>query len=337
MAAGSRCATLGESAPIQPAPGSMNVRLDLKMPALPARATTPAAALAVSVLAVSVLMLAACGGGGGGSSPPETPNQLPVAAARVSGQSVLQTATVFDTTGSADPDGSIASSSWNYGDGQTGTAASHVYTTSGAFTAVYTVTDNRGAQASASVQVQVAKCSTAGTAAASLSPFTSVCMQTSRGEIVIEVYQALAPATAANFLRYVDDGFYTGLLFHRVIPGFVIQAGGFVPGPTAKTPTYGPIALESNNTLKNWQYTLAMARTSVVNSATSQFYVNLVDNHQLDYNPAVAGANGYAVFGLVIHGTAAVEGIGTVATTTRAGMPDVPVDDVLIRSVVRMP
>ena len=184
--------------------------------------------------------------------------------------------------------------------------------------------------------VTVAKCSVVGTQAATLSPHTSLCVQTSRGEMVFEVYPVQAPITAANFLKYVDDGFFVGTIFHRVIAGFVAQGGGYLPGPVAKAATYAAIALESNNGLKNWQYTLAMARTSAPASATSQFYINLVANSALDYSAAAGGANGYAVFGQVISGTAVVDAIGTVATTTSGGLADVPVQDVLIRSVVRM-
>lgn len=279
------------------------------------------------------LLLSGCGGGGGSA----TPNLVPVASAKLTGEAVLNASTLFDTSGSTDPDGSIASRSWAYGDGQSGSADSHTYAATGNYTATLTVTDNAGASASTTVAVAVAKCSSAGTQAARLSPFTPLCVQTSRGEMVLEIYTTQAPVTAANFLRYVDEGFYTGLLFHRAVPGFVIQGGGFMPGPVAKAATHPAIALESNNTLKNWQYTLAMARTDLPNSATSQFFINLLDNHGLDYDPAVPGANGYAVFGQVISGTAVVDAIGTVATATAGGLANVPVQDVLIRSIVRMP
>ena len=290
--------------------------------------------LAGAVLA-TVAALAACGGGGSGSS--TTPNQAPTAVAKLSGEAVLNAAATFDTTGTADPDGSIATRSWAYGDGQTGTADSHVYSAVGTFTATLTVTDDKGATATAQVPVAVAKCSAAGTQAASLSPQKSLCVQTSRGEMVFEVYPTQAPITAANVLRYVDDGLYSGTIFHRVIAGFVALGGGYLPGLTAKTSTYAPITLESSNGLKNWQYTLAMARTNVANSATSQFFINLVANPSLDYSAANASPNGYAVFGQVIAGTAVVDGIGTVATAAAGGLTDVPVQDVVIRSMVRMP
>ena len=287
-------------------------------------------------LAASVLV-AACGGGG------SVANRAPVVVAKLSGEAVLHATTLFDTTGTADPDGSISSRSWTYGDGQSGSADSHTYTATGVYSATLTVTDNSGASATTVVPVTVTKCSIDGTQAARLSPSVTVCMQTSRGEMVLELYTAQAPLTTANFLRYVDEGFYSGLLFHRVIhergvvPGGVIQGGGYLPGLVPKAATHPAIPLESNNGLQNSQHTIAMARTSAPDSATSQFFINPLDNHGLDYNRAQAGPNGYAVFGLVISGTTVVEAIGGVATTTAAGMSDVPVQDVLIRSIVRMP
>jgi len=151
------------------------------------------------------------------------------------------------------------------------------------------------------------------------------------------------PVTAVNFLTYVQEGFYSGLLFHRVIPDFVVQGGGFLPGLVPKTATHAPIALESNladvngRRLQNWQYTVAMARTNDPNSATTQFFVNLLDNHRLDYDPNVATPNGYAVFGQVISGTAVIDAMGRVPTTASGGLTDVPVQDVVIRSAVRLP
>lgn len=289
-------------------------------------------------LATSVL-ISACGGGGMAS----VANRSPLVIAKLGSEAVLYANTLFDTAGTTAPDGSITSRNWAYGDGLSGSADNHTYTAAGDFSAVLTVTDNHGASASTAVPVTVTKCSIAGTQAAKLSPFNSVCMQTSLGELVLELYTAQAPLTVANFLRYVDEGFYKGLLFHRVIheggsvPGGVIQGGGYLPGLTPKAPSHPAIALESNNGLKNTRYTVAMARTSAPDSATSQFFINPLDNQGLDYNAAQTGPNGYAVFGLVISGTAVVDAIGSVATATTVGRSDVPVQDVLIQSIVRMP
>lgn len=295
----------------------------------------PVAPMARSLICLIVIGFSACGGGGGGAT--GSPNASPNASAKVVGEAVANATTTLDSSASLDTDGTIASRSWSYGDGQTGTSDTHVYALPGSYTAALTVTDNKGATVTTQVAVTVAKCSVAGTQAAALSPHTTVCVQTTLGEMVFELFSAQAPVTAANFLMYVDDGFYAGTLFHRVIAGFVIQGGGYTSGPVPKAATYAPIVLESNNGLKNWQYTLAMARTNVPDSATSQFYVNLVDNHSLDYSATVAGANGYAVFGQVISGTAVVDAIGALSTGAVGGLADVPLQDVLVRSIVRLP
>ena len=305
----------------------------------------PAAWRVLCLPLAAAVLLTACGGGGGGSSSPTTPtNQPPVAAAKLGGEAVLQATTLFDITGTADVDGSITSRSWAYGDGQTGSADSHIYTATGSYVATLTVTDNSGVSASTTVQVTVAKCSSAGTQDARRSPFTTLCVQTSRGEMVFELYAAQAPLTTANFLRYVDKGFYSGLLFHRVLhegdpnaPGGVIQSGGFLPGLVPKVTSDPAIPLESNNGLKNSPYTIGMARLAAPDSATSQFYINPLDNHGFDYSAAQAAPNGYAVFGLVISGTSVVDAIASVATTSAGGLTGVPVQNVLIRSIVRLP
>jgi len=153
-------------------------------------------------------------------------------------------------------------------------------------------------------------CSAAGIAASNASTAAAtVCMLTSKGEIVVELETVKAPITTANFLAYVKSGFYKDTIFHRVVPGFVAQGGGFVTGGTAKAGALAPIALENQNGLSNLKYTIAMARTSSVDSATSQFYFNTVDNKSLDYSSAVAGKNGYAVFGRIISGQATVDAI----------------------------
>ena len=153
-------------------------------------------------------------------------------------------------------------------------------------------------------------CSSAGIAASNASPAAAtVCMLTSKGEIVIELESVKAPITVANFLAYVKSGYYKDTIFHRVVPGFVAQGGGFTSGNVAKTGTLAPIVLENQNGLSNVRGTIAMARTNAVDSATGQFYFNTVDNKTLDYSAAVSGKNGYAVFGRIISGLATVDAI----------------------------
>jgi peptidyl-prolyl cis-trans isomerase B (cyclophilin B) len=158
---------------------------------------------------------------------------------------------------------------------------------------------------------------------------TMVKLETTKGAIVIEVNETAAPVTAANFLQYVNDGFYDGTVFHRVIPNFMIQGGGFTPDMKQKT-TRPPIVNEAKNGLKNKRGTLAMARTDDPNSATAQFFINHVDNVYLDYsgprNP------GYAVFGQVVEGMDVVDAIAKVKTGIKEGMQDVPVEAVVIKS-----
>lgn len=157
---------------------------------------------------------------------------------------------------------------------------------------------------------------------------------TTLGDIDLGLDRTHAPVTVDNFLKYVNDGFYKGTVFHRVIKDFVIQGGGVTrtaSGLVEKTATYVPITLESRNGLSNLRGTLAMARTSAPNSATSQFYINTVDNKGLDY-PGTDG-NGYAVFGRVEAGLDVVDKIRAVATSTQ----DVPLADVTILDVKLLP
>lgn len=156
-----------------------------------------------------------------------------------------------------------------------------------------------------------------------------VVMSTSKGDIKIELFKDKAPITVENFLSYVNEGFYDGTIFHRVIPNFMIQGGGFTPDFTQK-PTKPPIKNEAANGLKNERGTLAMARTQVVDSATSQFFINLVDNSFLDNG---ARDYGYAVFGKVIDGMDVVDEIAAVNTGSRGMYGDVPQEDVVITSV----
>lgn len=158
-------------------------------------------------------------------------------------------------------------------------------------------------------------------------------LQTSLGAVVLELNPEQAPVTVANMLAYANGGFYDGTLFHRVIFGFMVQGGGFNPGLAYKPPTYSPIVLESNNGLSNLRGTIAMARTNAADSATSQFFINQVDNPFLDY--ASSNAPGYAVFGKVLTGMAVVDSIASVANRTVGPYGNVPYTDVSITSAVQ--
>ena len=157
-----------------------------------------------------------------------------------------------------------------------------------------------------------------------------VTMATTLGTVVFELQPNAAPYTIVNFLAYVNTGFYQNLIFHRVIPGFVVQAGGFGGGLVQKSSFYGPIALESDNGLKNVRGTLAMARSTNPNSATSQFYVNLANNTGLNFKNA--STPGYAVFGKVVAGMSVIDKISKIATAERGGMSDVPLKNVVIKT-----
>ncbi|MBE2242720.1 MAG: peptidyl-prolyl cis-trans isomerase [Burkholderiaceae bacterium] len=160
---------------------------------------------------------------------------------------------------------------------------------------------------------------------------TLVDLETSQGTIRVELDDASAPKSAANFADYVRAGHYDGTVFHRVIKGFMIQGGGFEPGMNQKR-VRAPIANEANNGLKNRHYTLAMARTSDPHSATAQFFINTADNAFLDHKAENAQGWGYAVFGKVVSGSDVVDAIEGVRTASRGGHGDVPVDDVVIVS-----
>ena len=159
-------------------------------------------------------------------------------------------------------------------------------------------------------------------------PKPQVSIITNKGSFTLELDLATAPITVKNFLSYVSGGYYSTTLFHRVIPGFVAQAGGYTTGLVRKPGQLDPIELESNKGLSNARATVAMARTNVFNSATSEFYVNLVDNTFLDFKNA---ANpGYAVFGTVLQGMDVVDAIAAVPTGVFNGSTDVPLTDITI-------
>jgi len=159
-------------------------------------------------------------------------------------------------------------------------------------------------------------------------------LETSMGNIVIELNEQAAPVTVKNFLGYVEAGFYDGTIFHRVIPGFMIQGGGFTK-QMAEKDTRAPIINEAKNGLSNEKGTIAMARTSDPDSATAQFFINHRDNDFLNYIDESKA--GYAVFGKVTEGMDVVDAIASVETTTRNGMDDVPVEPVIIQSAKVVP
>jgi cyclophilin family peptidyl-prolyl cis-trans isomerase len=159
-----------------------------------------------------------------------------------------------------------------------------------------------------------------------------VTIETSLGSFTVELFADQAPDSVANFLQYAREGFYDGTIFHRVVSGYVVQGGGFLPDLTEKG-TRPPIRNEATNGLSNRRGTVAMARTARVRSATSQFFVNLVDNPKLDHHGYAPDDFGYAVFGRVTTGMDVVDKIGAVPTTVRGDMENVPVTPVLIRHV----
>lgn len=161
-----------------------------------------------------------------------------------------------------------------------------------------------------------------------------VLLETTSGDILVELYPEKAPKTVENFLKYVDAGFYNNTIFHRVIKGFMIQGGGLDARMQEKT-TESPIVNEANNGLKNEKGTIAMARTADPHSATAQFFINLVDNDFLNFSEESVSGFGYCVFGKVSDGFDVVEAIGKVKTKSVNGYDDVPVDLVLITNASR--
>lgn len=156
-------------------------------------------------------------------------------------------------------------------------------------------------------------------------------LSTNFGDITIALDAEKAPVTVANFLSYVEKGFYEGVIFHRVIDGFMIQGGGFDTNMKQK-PTDAPIKNEADNGLANDKYTIAMARTSVPDSASSQFFINVGDNAFLNHTAPTPSGWGYCVFGKVVEGMDVVDSIRAVKTTSKAGHQDVPVEPVVINS-----
>ena len=164
---------------------------------------------------------------------------------------------------------------------------------------------------------------------------TQVDLETSKGTIRVELDEVKAPISSKNFLEYVDAGHYDGTVFHRVIPGFMVQGGGFEAGMRQKA-TKATIQNEANNGLKNNHYTLAMARTSAPHSASSQFFINATDNTFLNFTAESASGWGYAVFAKVVAGNDVVDAIEKVKTGSKGGHGDVPLEDVLIVKASRV-
>ena len=160
-----------------------------------------------------------------------------------------------------------------------------------------------------------------------------VTFQTNKGDIVLELDAEKAPITVKNFLEYAKAGFYDGTIFHRVIPGFMIQGGGFDKDMVQK-PTNAPIENEANNGLKNDTYTIAMARTQAPHSATAQFFINVANNGFLNFTAPTMQGWGYAVFGKVVKGQDVVDAIARVRTTSHYPHQDVPVEPVIITKAV---
>jgi cyclophilin family peptidyl-prolyl cis-trans isomerase len=157
--------------------------------------------------------------------------------------------------------------------------------------------------------------------------------KTTKGTFTVQLFDKQAPISAENFLQYAKDGFFEGTVFHRVIPGFMVQGGGMTADMKPKTGQRAPIKNEATNGLKNKRGTLSMARTNDINSATSQFFINLVDNDFLDNR---AGNFGYAVFGRVASGMEVIDAIAAVKTGSKAGHQDVPTEAITIESVTEI-
>src|ERR1044071_4606532 len=163
--------------------------------------------------------------------------------------------------------------------------------------------------------------------------FLMVEFKTSKGTFTAQLFDKQAPISAENFLRYVDDGYFVGTVFHRVIPGFMIQGGGLTADMKNKGGQHAPIKNEATNGLKNKRGTLSMARTNDINSATSQFFISVVDNDFLDHKP---GNYGYAVFGRDASGMEVIDAIAAVKTGNKGGHQDVPLEPITIESVTRI-
>jgi peptidyl-prolyl cis-trans isomerase A (cyclophilin A) len=281
--------------------------------------------------------LSACGGGGGDDGPKATPSAITVTLT-ASGNAIANLPVQLSATPSGPLGQTVTQSTWQYGDGQSGTDSSHAYSKAGTYTVTYSFTDSQGLKGEGTTKVIVKACSATGLAAAAASTLTTVCVQTTAGEMVFELDTVKAPITTTNFLKYVDSSFYSGTVFHRIISSFMAQGGGYTLALRHKA-TNAPIALESRNGLLNQTYTLAMARTGEPDSATSEFFINFKNNDFLNYSPA-AGAkeqvDGYAVFGKVIGGTAVVDTLRNVPVQEYGSFEALPTTPVVIQGMARI-
>ena len=266
---------------------------------------------------VAILIVASCAWAVITYSPYLFGNKTPIADAGANQTVNVGIPTWFNGTGK-DPDGKIVLYEWDFdNDGiyeysnKTTGSATHIYNETGVYIACLRVTDDKGATDTDEMRVYCVG--------------TIIQIETNKGTIKIGLYDDTVPTTANNFIKYVNDGFYNGTIFHRVIDDFMIQGGGFYPDLTEKTPTYPPISLEIKSELKHVDGAVAMARTSDPNSATSQFYICDGPQHDLDEN--------YAVFAQVIEGMDVVRNIASVQTHTENDMGNVPVEDVIITGV----
>lgn len=266
---------------------------------------------------VGILIVASCAWAVITYSPYLFGNKTPLADAGANQTADVGVQVLFNGTGK-DPDGKIVLYEWDFdNDGiyeysnKTTGSATHIYNETGVYTACLRVTDDKGVTDTDEMCVYCVG--------------TIIQIETNKRTIKIGLYDDTVPATVNNFIKYVNDSFYDGLIFHRVIDNFMIQGGGFYPDLTQKTSTYPPINLEINSELIHVDGAVAMARTSDPNSATSQFYICDGVQPSLDGN--------YAVFAQVIEGMDVVRNIASVQTQTENGMENVPVEDVIIISV----
>lgn len=258
------------------------------------------------LIAVVFGVAAGCGTGGGEST--GTFNTAPVATAGNYNRVVTNTVVTLDGSASSDVNGDQLGYSWAFTSKPTGSNATLLNSTGakpsfipdleGTYAFSLVVNDGKTNRAVANAVIEVVKV---------------VSMVTSMGTIKIELNGKKSPITTQNFLNYVNSGFYSNTIFHRVVPGFMVQGGGFTSDLVQKV-TNAPIKNESVNGLKNLRGTVSMARTQVVDSATSQFFINVVDNATLDYTNPTPADYGYAVFGNVVEGMEVVDMIAAVTT-----------------------